>query len=164
MKALHAQISGFLGKYTPAIQAQLAAARGHLRAHFPRGFELVFDNYNALVFGFSPTELAHDSFVSVAGYPKWVTLFFLNGAVLKDPHGLLEGAGKQVRSIRLKGAGDMSDRRVQRLIAQAIAPHASARSEAPALTTVIKPVVTKQRPRRPATPSGSRAPPERSPV
>src|SRR2546421_183569 len=66
-----AQISDFLRKYSPEIQTQLSAARSHLRALFPRGFELIFDNYNALVFGFSPTERTTDSFVSVAGYPRW---------------------------------------------------------------------------------------------
>lgn len=155
MKAIDNRISGFLREYSPAIQAELGAARGHLRAYFPRGFELVFDNYNALVFGFSPTDLARDSFISVAGYPKWVTLFFLDGAVLKDPRGLLEGTGKQVRGIRLKDAGDINDRHVQRLIAQAIAPHAAALSEAPALTTIVKTVVTDHRPRRPASPARS---------
>jgi len=159
-KPLAAQISGFLRKYSPAIQTELGAARSHLRALFPRGFELVFDNYNALVFGFSPTELARDCFISVAGYPKWVTLFFLNGRALSDPRGLLEGSGKQVRSIRLKEAEAINDRHVQLLIAQSIAPHAEALSEAPQLKTLIKTIVTEHRPRRP---SSSGAPRKKSP-
>jgi hypothetical protein len=47
------QIAAFLAKYSPAIEAELIDARARLRAFFPRGFELVFDNYNALVFGMS---------------------------------------------------------------------------------------------------------------
>lgn len=39
------QISVFLRKYTPALEAQLREARTRLRAMFPRGFELVYDNY-----------------------------------------------------------------------------------------------------------------------
>jgi hypothetical protein len=144
------QIDAFLGKYTPAIEAQLREARSRLRAMFPRGFELVFDNYNALVFGISPTEHSRDAFVSVVGYPKWVTLFFLNGASLHDPKGLFEGAGKQVRSIRLKQAADIDTPDVQALLAQAVLAHASALAAAPRLQTVIKMVVAKQRPRRPA--------------
>ena len=104
---LDPRIADSLGKYSPAIETTLAEARTRLRAKFPRGFELVFDNYNALVFGISPTERASDSFVSVAGYPKWVTLFFLHGADLNDPAGLLEGDGKQVRSIRLRSPADL---------------------------------------------------------
>jgi hypothetical protein len=149
--AVEAQIAGFLAKYTPAIEAQLREARARLRAMFPRGFELVFDNYNALVFGISPTERTSDSFLSVAGYPRWVTLFFLNGAALHDSHGLLEGEGKQVRGIRLKEPASINTPQVQALIAQAAAPYESAFLEAPALTTVVKLVSAKQRPRRPTS-------------
>ena len=97
--AVESQISIFLRKYTPAVEAQLREARTRLRAMFPRGFELVYDNYNALVFGISPTERTSDAFISVAGYTKWITLFFLHGTDLRDTHGLLEGSmqGSPVR-------------------------------------------------------------------
>ena len=146
------RIDGFLARYTPEIEAQLRDARARLRAHFPRGFELVFDNYNALVFGFSPGERSRESFISIAGYPKWVTLFFLRGADLDDPQGLLEGEGKQVRGVRLKRPQDLDSPAVTALIRQAIATHESALQTAPLLSTVIKAEVEKQRPRRPPTP------------
>ena len=62
--AVESQISIFLRKYTPAVEAQLREARTRLRAMFPRGFELVYDNYNALVFGISPTERTSDAVTS----------------------------------------------------------------------------------------------------
>jgi hypothetical protein len=144
-----ALIAVFLGRYAPAVEAQLREARARLRAMFPRGFELVFDTYNALVFGISPTERRSDSFLSVVGYPKWVTLFFLNGTDLHDPEGLLEGQGKQIRSIRLKHPADINTPEVEALIAQAVARYESALRVAPVLTTVIKSVMVKQRSRRP---------------
>ena len=61
--AVESQISIFLRKYTPAVEAQLREARTRLRGMFPRGFELVYDNYNALVFGISPTERTSDAFI-----------------------------------------------------------------------------------------------------
>jgi len=152
---VESQISGFLAKYTPAIEAQLREARTRLRAMFPRGFELVFDNYNALVFGISATGRTPDSFLSVAGYPKWVTLFFLHGADLHDPSGLLEGEGKQIRGVRLKDPADINAAAVQALIAQAVLPYEPAFLAAPALTTVVKSVSAKQRPRRPASASSA---------
>jgi hypothetical protein len=88
-----AQISRFLARYTPEIAAQLQAAREHLASHFPHGVELVYDNYNALVFGIASSERASDVIVSVAGYPKWVTLFFFHGVDLPDPTRILEGSG-----------------------------------------------------------------------
>lgn len=143
------QIEEFIAKYSPEIAKQLRETRTRLRSFFPSGFELVFNNYNALVFGISPTEQASEAFISIAGYPRWVTLFFLRGAKLRDPKGLLEGSGKQVRSIRLKTPADINKPEVESLIAQAVRPHESALQSAPMLTTAIKTVVVKQRPRRP---------------
>ena len=148
--ATEARIEAFIDKYTPAIAAQLRDARRRLRARFPRGMEMVFDNYNALVFGIGPTDQSRDSFISIAGYPRWVTLFFLDGAGLHDPEGLLEGDGRQVRSVRLKAPADLDTPAVAALVAQAIAPHADALARAAPLSTVIKAEVAKQRSRRPA--------------
>jgi hypothetical protein len=148
-RVVDSQIADFLGKYTPEIAAQLRQARKRLRALFPRGFELVYDNYNALVFGISPTERTSDAFVSVAGYPRWVTLFFLDGKKLADPAGLLEDAGKQVRSIRLENARDIDAPPVAALIAQAVLPHQAAFRSAPALRTIVKSISARQRSRRP---------------
>jgi hypothetical protein len=146
------QIAMFLAEYTPEVAAQLRDARQLLRSRFARGFELVFNTYNALVFGISPTERTSEAFISVAGYPRWVTLFFLNGAALRDPAGLLEGEGKQVRGTRLAAAADIGKREVQALIAQAARPHASKLLAAPSLTTIVKPAAAKRRSRRPAPP------------
>ncbi len=49
-------IDGFLHRFSPEVEASLRDSREQLRARFLRGYELVFDNDNALVFGFSPTE------------------------------------------------------------------------------------------------------------
>jgi hypothetical protein len=124
--ATEARIESFVAKYTPAIAAQLRDARKRLRARFPRGVEMVFDNYNALVFGIGPTDKSRDAFISIAGYPRWVTLFFLDGASLHDPEGLLQGDGKQVRGIRLRTPQDIDSPAVGALVAQAAALHAAA--------------------------------------
>jgi hypothetical protein len=142
-------IAQFLAKYTPEIATQLQAAREHVATYFPRGVELVYDNYNALVFGFGPSEKASEAVVSVAGYPKWVTLFFLKGKQLPDPDGLLQGAGAQVRSIRLSPPLLLQTPSVQALIRAAIEPVAAMLATAPPLRTVVKSVSKKQRPRRP---------------
>lgn len=156
-KDVESQVSGFLRKYTPEIEEQLREARIRLRAMFPRGYELVFDNYNALVFGFSPSERSTDAFLSVVGYPRWITLFFLHGKDLQDPDGLLEGRGKQVRSIRLKHPADINSAPVAALIAQAVLPHAATLSAAPVLKTIIKMALSRQRPRRPSEAKSKRS-------
>ena len=149
-KSIESQIDAFLAKYSPEVREQLRRARTHVRAMFPRGHELVYDNYNALVFGFSPTDRTSDAFLSVAGYPRWVNLFFLDGTRLKDPGKLLQGAGVRVRSVRLHSAEQLLEPAIQALIAQAIEPHRTALIGAVPLQTVIKSVSTRQRPRRPA--------------
>lgn len=156
-------IDDFLAKYSPDIAAQLREAREHLVTHFPRGFELVYDNYNALVFAFAATERAMDAIVSVAGYPKWVTLFFAKATALEDPQHMLEGAGTQFRSVRLQPFSRLHEPSVQALILGAKTAAAPLLEAAPLLTTVIKSVSAKQRPRRPAEPekAGPRAMPRR---
>jgi len=129
-----------------------------MRSLFPRGFELVYDNYNALAIGYGPSERAGQAILSIAGYPKWVTLFFLHGKSLADPHGLLSGAGSRVRSVRLDDAAQLGNTRIAQLIARALAPHRAALLAAPPLATIVKSVSAKQRERRPpaAVPSSQR--------
>lgn len=141
------QVEGFLKKYTPEIARQLREARAHLRDYLPRGYELVFDNYNALVFGYSPNEKSTGAIISIAGYPRWTTLFFLHGTQLDDPDGLLEGAGKTVRSVRLQPFERLHSDPVHALLLQAMA--LADFNTAPLLSTMVKTAAQKQRSRRP---------------
>ena len=148
MKSAEQQLASFLAKYTPQMQKTAKAARRKMRALFPRSIEIVYDNYNALVIGYGPTERTPDAICSIAVYPKWVTLFFLDGTKLHDPKKILKGSGKIVRQIRLSDAGDLDQPPIRALIAQAIG-----RSAVPfdgPRKLVIKSVSAKQRPRRPA--------------
>jgi hypothetical protein len=147
---VESQIDTFLAKYSPEVSAQLRSARARLQAMFPRGHELVYDNYNALVFAFSPTERSSEAFLSVAGYPKWVNLFFSHGAGLSDPGRLLQGSGSRVRSIRLQSPEQLQEPAIHALIVQAMKPHREALLRANPLQTAIKAVSAKQRSRRPA--------------
>jgi hypothetical protein len=155
-------VEQFLAKYSPEISAQMQAAREHLAGHFPQGFELVYDNYNALAIGFSPSERASDVVLSIAGYPKWVTLFFLKGAALQDPEKMLQGAGSQVRSVRLLPASVLTQPAVQALIQASIASVGESLTTAPPLKTVIKSVSAKQRPRQPSAAAKSSVPAKKS--
>jgi hypothetical protein len=157
-KSVEAQLRQLIAKYSPEIAAQLRAARTRLRKLFPRGCELVYDNYNALAIGFASSDRAGDAIVSIAGYPKWVTLFFLHGAKLEDPGRLLQGEGSRVRSIRLAPLAVLNDARVQALIRRALAPHKTALRLALPLRTIIKSVSARQRSRRPPQPAARPSP------
>lgn len=153
--SVESRIATFVARYTPEIAGQLRDARARLQALFPRGCELVHDNYNALVFGFGPTKLTSGALVSIAGYPDQVTLFFLKGAELADPKGLLQGQGGRVRNIQLESPADIDTPAIRSLISQAVKPHRAEFAEAPPRTTIIKSVSAKQRPRRPPKPSAT---------
>jgi hypothetical protein len=143
------QLSEFIGRYSPEIASAFKAARRKMRALVPRGYELVYDNYNALGIGYGGGQKSSDVVVSIVAYPRWVTLFFLRGASLKDPQSLLQGKGSRVRSIRLQAPDDLDDPRVIELIDTAFAPYAESLAACPKLKTVIKSVAANRRPRRP---------------
>ncbi|APV48906.1 hypothetical protein BWI17_03930 [Betaproteobacteria bacterium GR16-43] len=149
-KSTETEIAKFVAKYTPEMAREIKATRAKMRALVPRGYEMVYDNYNSLVFGFSPNERPLDAPLSLAAMPRWVTLCFLWGVKLKDPKGLLRGEGNQVRHVRLMGgAKDLEDKDIRALIDQALATRGEAFAAAPKLTTVIRSVSAKQRDRRP---------------
>jgi hypothetical protein len=79
------QLAGFIARFTPEVAELAEAVLNKMRRRYPTALELVYDNYNALAIGFSPTERASDGIFSIALYPKWVSLFFLQGARLPDP-------------------------------------------------------------------------------
>src|SRR5215204_79054 len=98
------QLEGFIAKYSPAVAKVAKAALEKMRKRLPGAIELVYDNYNALVIGFSPTEKTSDAVFSIALYPKWVSLCFLQAEGLSDPRNLLQGEGKTARHIVLETA------------------------------------------------------------
>jgi hypothetical protein len=151
------QIDALVAQYKPEIATQLRSARADLRKLIPKGYELVYDSHNALVFAFGPTARASEVVISIAGYPDWVTLFFAGGKTLEDPQGLLEGSGATMRSIRLAPFSVLRSRPVRALIRQAVAARADSFEHAPALCTVLQAISPTRRPRTPGGPK-SRSP------
>src|SRR5262245_38647516 len=115
----NAEISRLLADYVPEISRLMMAARRKLRVRIPRGFELLYDNYNGVGIGYGATQKYSSPVVSLFAFPRWVTLFFLYGATLDDPHGLLEGTGNRVRSVRLENADLLDDPHIGALLKQA---------------------------------------------
>ena len=145
------QIARFLDRYTPPIAALARDVLKKMETRLPGATELVYDNYNALVIGFGPTDRPSDCPFSIAVYARWVNLYFLDGVQLEDPDGLLKGSGNRVRHIRLARADNLDHPGVQALIAQALDvadPPMSPRSIRRKI--VIRSVSPRRRPRRPA--------------
>ena len=150
MPSSKSQIAAFIAKFTPDVAREFRTARAHVRRYFPRGYELVYDNYNAFGCGYSTTLLNSGVLISVVAYPRWVSLFFFDGTRLADPEKLLQGSGARIRSIRLQPVSLVKSEAVHALLTQVIARHRQELSAAPILSTRIKSIVAKQVPRRPS--------------
>lgn len=148
MPDVEQQLAAFLDKYEPRVRAVALRVREAMAARYPGAVQMVYDNYNALVIGFGPSERVSDAVFSFAVYPRWVTFFFLQGATLADPKKLLGGEGKIVRHLRLEDADDLDKPDVKKLMAAAVK-----QSETPFPKSggrvVIKSISAKQRARRP---------------
>ena len=142
-----AEIDGFIDKYSESTAALTRELFDRMKARLPGAAVMVYDNYNGLVLGFGATDKPSQAMLSLAVFRDHVTLCFLRGIGLPDPHRLLQGAGSQVRHIRL-GAGTLDDPRVEALIAEAVARSEPPFDAAAPQRLIVKSVSAKQRPRR----------------
>lgn len=145
-----AQLAGFMAKYLPEIALQTKAARAAMRKRYPTALELVYDNYNALAIGYAPSEKTSEAIFSIAAYPQWVSLFFLQAKGLPDPDKLLKGAGSVAKHIVLSEPAVLNDPAVKKLMQEAVARAKKPFTPGVEHQLVIKSISAKQRPRRPA--------------
>ena len=148
------QLASFIQKFTPEIAALTRAILAKMRTHYPTALELVYDNYNALAIGFGPTERASEAIFSIAVFPKWISLFFLQAqkgrTPLPDPEKRLQGSGNVVKHIRLASAATLDEPAIRTLMQEAEARAAVPLDPKGKHRLIIKSVSKKQRPRRPA--------------
>jgi hypothetical protein len=142
------QLKRFVAKFDRKDQQLIRAVRKAVRARFPTANELVYDNYNFFVIGYSPTERPSDAIVSIAARADGVGLCFIHGADLPDPKKLLLGSGNQTRFIRLESAAALARPEVEALVAAAIARSKARLPERGRAKLIIRSVSAKQRPRR----------------
>jgi len=144
-----AQLAAFLAKFTPEIASQAETILTRIRKRLPNALELVYDNYNALAIGFGPSERASEVILSIAIYPKWVSLFFLQAKGLSDPTNILQGQGSVARHIVLRDPSMFDEPPIQDLIDEALAHAKVPLNAATKHRLIIKSISAKQRPRRP---------------
>ena len=147
-KSAERQVAGFIARFTPEVARAAKTARASVRKLLPGAVELVYDNYNALALAYSASERASDAILSIALYPKWVSLFFARGAMLPDPSGILRGSGKVFRHVVLQPVVVLDSAPVRALNKVAVETHPTPLARGHG-QTIIKSVSAKQRPRRP---------------
>src|SRR5438477_2855071 len=121
MPTAEQQLKTFIDKFDPKNRTVIRAVRRKMRQRFPTAVEMVYDNYNFFVIGYSPTERPSDAIFSIAAAANGVGLAFLQGASLPDPRRILQGSGKRNRFIRLPTLAPLKSRDVRELIKVALA-------------------------------------------
>ena len=148
MSKAETQLASFVTKFDEPNQALIWGLRAALRNRLPDCAELVWDNYNFFVIGYSPTEQPSDYIVSIAASANGASLSFNNGAELADPERVLQGSSKVNRFIRLPTVDVLAEGPVDRMIERACDQSAVPRPWSGGGKLIIRSVSAKQRPRR----------------
>jgi len=143
-----AQLRNFIAKFARPTGKLIRQCRAILRKRFPTAFELVYDNYNFFVIGYSTTGRPSDCVVSLAANSKGIGLSFYYGASLPDPDKILVGSGKQNRFVRLSDASVLGRPEVEELINAAEAQADPTFLKKGGGKLIIRSVSEKQRPRK----------------
>ena len=112
----------FLTPFSNEIQETALWLREFVWDLYPDANELIYDNYNALAFGWSPSGKLGDAFCSVAVWGnKYVHFGFYWGSKISDPEKKLLGNGNQYRYIKVKTKNDFPKAYIKKLLKEAYA-------------------------------------------
>ncbi|MBL8769305.1 MAG: DUF1801 domain-containing protein [Planctomycetes bacterium] len=123
MTTAEAQLESYFAKYEPAMIELGKALRARMRKRLPGLHEIVYvyENQNALVIAYSPTENGYEGLCSIGLYPSGAKLFFSQGAKLSaaDPKKLLKG-GSNVRHVVISAIADFDRPEIEALFVAAL--------------------------------------------
>lgn len=120
-RSAEAELRTLVDKFAPAHAGLLSAVRRRLRKRLPTAHEVVYEYRDFLVISISPNEHGYEGVFAIRASAEGVKLYFNSGKDLPDPAKLLQGSGKQTRSIDVEGASTLARPEVASLIDEAIA-------------------------------------------
>ncbi|SDD90395.1 hypothetical protein [Pedobacter soli] len=111
----------FLKPFGEEITSLVMWLRDFIWQLYPQTNELIYDNYNALAFGWSPTDKVGHTFCSIAvgRTSKNVHFGFYWGSELTDTNNILLGKGNQYRYILVTGKENFPQTFIQDLMKEA---------------------------------------------
>ncbi len=111
----------FLKPFSPEIKETVLWLRDFVWEKYPGTNELIYDNYNALAFGWSPTDKVGHTFCSIAvgRTSKNIHFGFYWGSEIADPKKMLLGNGNQYRYILVKSKEEFPIAYIIRLLKDA---------------------------------------------
>ncbi len=110
----------FLKPYDPAIRKLALQVRAVVLEELAPCHENIYDAYSAVAIGYGSSDRLRDGICHVAVFTKHVNLGFNQGVLLKDPDGVLQGAGKQIRHLKIRTAADLARPEVQGFLKSAL--------------------------------------------
>ena len=113
----------FLSVFPAKTQKTALWLRSFVWDLYPSSNELIYDNYNALAFGWSPTDRVGHVFcnIAVGRSTHNVHFGFYWGSKLKDTKGILLGEGNQYRYIIVAKPEDFTEAYMKKLMKEAYA-------------------------------------------
>src|SRR5258708_28552320 len=106
-RSAEAQSRTLIAKFTPAHLRLIGTMRRCLRKRLPTAHEVVYKYHDCFVISYSPNERGYQGVLAIRASGNGVKLYFNCGRELPDPAKLLQGSGKQMRSINLEGASTL---------------------------------------------------------
>ncbi|MCY4020926.1 MAG: DUF1801 domain-containing protein [Chloroflexi bacterium] len=103
---------------SPEIQALAREARALLADVMPGITEVPWARQKIAGYGVGPKKMS-EHFCYLAPFKKHLNLGFFYGADLPDPQNLLEGAGKELRHIKIRSAEQLRQPAVRELVERA---------------------------------------------
>jgi hypothetical protein len=113
----------FLKPFPEEVKETVLWLRAWVWGLYPTANEIIYDNYNALAFGWSITDKLGHTFCTSAVYRGNFNIHFgfYYGAKLSDPDKILLGQGNQYRYILIKKKSDLPKTYIKKLLKEAYA-------------------------------------------
>lgn len=111
----------FLSPFPDEVRERALWLRDFVWNLCPQTNELIYDNYNAVALGWSPTDKVGHTFCSIAvGRTSYNVHFgFYWGSEIADPEKILLGQGNQYRYILINDKKDLPKAYIKRLVKEA---------------------------------------------
>ncbi len=147
----------FLKPFDKEITERVIWLREFVWDLYPNANELIYDNYNALAFGWSPTDRVGHTFCSIAvgRTSKNVHFGFYWGSEIADPEKRLMGKGNQYRYLLVNKTSDFPKTYIKKLLKEAYANSLAKVKDPKQLmqgATITKSISDKKREKKPAAP------------
>jgi len=113
----------FLKPFDKEVNEIVLWLRGFIWDMYPGANELIYDNYNALAIGWSPTDRVGHTFCSIAvgRTSKNIHFGFYWGSEIPDPEKRLIGQGNQYRYMLVKSRSAFPKTYIKKLVKEAYA-------------------------------------------